>query len=75
LAFAWSLRIESARRITPIARDQHGRVRSRQGSAFEPGPTRDVTLVALAGTQTIYGFRQYVLGRLEKATGRPKPAR
>jgi urease subunit beta len=29
---------------------------------FEPGRTRDVTLVALAGTRTIYGFRQDVMG-------------
>ena len=31
---------------------------------FEPGQTRDVTLVALAGKRTIYGFRQEVMGRL-----------
>ena len=31
---------------------------------FEPGQTRDVTLVALAGKRTIYGFRQAVMGRL-----------
>jgi urease subunit beta len=31
---------------------------------FEPGQTRDVTLVALAGKRTIYGFRQDVMGRL-----------
>src|SRR5262249_48969516 len=41
---------------------------------FEPGQTREVTLVALAGARTIYGFRQQVMGSLEKATGRPKPA-
>src|ERR1700734_1452756 len=34
---------------------------------FEPGQTRDVKLVALAGTRTVYGFRQEVMGRLEKA--------
>jgi urease subunit beta len=33
---------------------------------FEPGQTRDVTLVALAGKRTIYGFRQDVMGRLAK---------
>jgi urease subunit beta len=37
---------------------------------FEPGQTRDVNLVALAGTRTVYGFRQDVMGRLEKA-GKP----
>ena len=31
---------------------------------FEPGQTRAVTLVALAGKRTIYGFRQDVMGKL-----------
>ena len=31
---------------------------------FEPGQTRDVALVALAGKRTIYGFRQEVMGKL-----------
>ena len=31
---------------------------------FEPGQTRDVNLVALAGKRTIYGFRGEVMGRL-----------
>ena len=31
---------------------------------FEPGQTRDVTLVALAGKRTIYGFRGEVMGKL-----------
>ena len=31
---------------------------------FEPGQTREVTLVALAGKRTIYGFRQVVMGKL-----------
>jgi urease subunit beta len=31
---------------------------------FEPGQTRDVTLVALAGTRVVYGFRQDIMGRL-----------
>src|ERR1700750_2704743 len=30
----------------------------------EPGQTREVTLVALAGKRTIYGFRQSVMGKL-----------
>jgi len=56
---------------------------------FEPGQSREVTLVALAGTRMIYGFRQEVMGKLDKAAaktradsarsktaaGRPKPAR
>jgi urease subunit beta len=32
---------------------------------FEPGQTREVTLVALAGTRTIYGFRGDVMGKLK----------
>ena len=31
---------------------------------FEPGQSRDVTLVALAGKRTVYGFRQEVMGKL-----------
>ena len=32
---------------------------------FEPGQTRDVTLVAYAGTRAVYGFRGEVMGQLE----------
>ncbi len=31
---------------------------------FEPGQTREVKLVALAGKRTVYGFRQDVMGKL-----------
>jgi urease subunit beta len=31
---------------------------------FEPGQSREVTLVAVAGKRTIYGFRQDVMGKL-----------
>ena len=31
---------------------------------FEPGQTRDVKLVTLAGKRTVYGFRQAVMGKL-----------
>lgn len=31
---------------------------------FEPGQRRDVQLVALAGSRTIYGFRGDVMGKL-----------
>jgi urease subunit beta len=31
---------------------------------FEPGQSREVTLVAVTGTRTIYGFRQHVMGKL-----------
>jgi urease subunit gamma/beta len=41
---------------------------------FEPGQTRTVTLIALAGKREVYGFRQAVMGRLDKrepAAARP----
>ncbi len=41
---------------------------------FEPGQTRDVKLVALAGERTVYGFRQEVMGKLEKAKAAKKAA-
>jgi urease subunit beta len=31
---------------------------------FEPGQTREVRLVALAGKRVVYGFRQSVMGKL-----------
>jgi urease subunit beta len=31
---------------------------------FEPGQTRNVTLVALAGKRAVYGFRQGIMGKL-----------
>jgi len=31
---------------------------------FEPGQTREVTLVALAGLRMVYGFRQAVMGKV-----------
>lgn len=31
---------------------------------FEPGQTREVTLVPFRGTRTVYGFRQEVMGEL-----------
>ena len=31
---------------------------------FEPGQTREVTLVPLSGKREVYGFRQHVMGRL-----------
>jgi len=31
---------------------------------FEPGQTRDVALVALAGKCTVYGFRGEIMGKL-----------
>ena len=31
---------------------------------FEPGQTREVTLIPLSGKREVYGFRQKVMGRL-----------
>ena len=31
---------------------------------FEPGASRDVTLVPLSGNREVYGFRQTVMGKL-----------
>ena len=31
---------------------------------FEPGQTREIRLVALDGTRTVYGFRQEVMGKV-----------
>jgi urease subunit beta len=40
---------------------------------FEPGQTREVRLVALAGARIVYGFRQEIMGRLGKSESkRPK---
>jgi urease beta subunit len=36
---------------------------------FEPGQTREVALVALAGKRAVYGFRQQIMGKL---TDEPK---
>jgi urease subunit beta len=33
---------------------------------FEPGQSREVTLVAVAGARTVYGFRQAAMGKLKK---------
>jgi urease subunit beta len=34
---------------------------------FEPGQTREVTLVPLRGARIVTGFRQAVMGKLDKA--------
>jgi urease subunit beta len=31
---------------------------------FEPGQTRDVTLIAVAGQRAVYGFRGEIMGKL-----------
>src|SRR5262245_45506940 len=48
----------------PKARGMRLAIAAGTAVRFEPGQTREVTLVALAGTRTIYGFRQQVMGEL-----------
>jgi urease subunit gamma/beta len=38
---------------------------------FEPGQTRDVTLVPLGGKREVYGFRGEVMGKLDKSAKKP----
>ncbi len=35
---------------------------------FEPGQSRDVQLIPLAGKRMVFGFRQGVMGKLDKGT-------
>ena len=43
---------------------------------FEPGQTRDVHLIPIAGKEKIYGFRQEVMGKLSaKPEGAKKKAK
>jgi urease subunit beta len=37
---------------------------------FEPGQTREVRLIAFAGSREVYGFRAEVMGTLDKALRR-----
>jgi urease subunit beta len=42
---------------------------------FEPGQSRTVDLVALAGARRVYGFRQAVMGPLDATRGAPSGAK
>ena len=46
------------------ARDMRLNIPAGTAVRFEPGQSREVTLVALAGKLTIYGFRQEIMGKL-----------
>src|SRR3954453_4161745 len=48
------------------ARGMRLNIRAGTGVRFEPGRSRDVPLVALAGKRAVYRFRQEVMGRLAK---------
>lgn len=41
---------------------------------FEPGQSRTIELVELAGSRTVYGFQGKVMGPLAKTKAAPKPA-
>ena len=43
-------------------------IAGRHRGALRAGQTREVTLVALAGKRTVYGFRQEVMGQLQTST-------
>jgi urease subunit gamma/beta len=47
---------------------QAARHRARNAVRFEPGATREVSLVPLTGKREVYGFRQDVMGPLGKAS-------
>ena len=47
-----------------LARGKRLAIPSGTAVRFEPGQSREVTLVELAGKREIYGFRQQVMGRL-----------
>jgi len=57
-----------------IARGMRLNIAAGTAVRFEPGQTREVVLVALAGTRTVYGFRGDVMGKLSpaKKDGRKK---
>jgi urease subunit beta len=48
----------------PLARGFRLDIPAGTAVRFEPGQTRTVTLVAMAGTRTIYGFQAAVMGKL-----------
>ena len=58
------LRDQSGARSSVTRRAACGSTSRRHGGAFEPGQTREVTLVPFGGKREIYGFRQAVMGKL-----------
>jgi len=47
-----------------VARGQRLDIAAGTAVRFEPGQEREVTLVPLRGSRTVYGFRQDVMGKL-----------
>ena len=58
------MRTDLDRPVAGIGHAQRHRPAAGTAVRFEPGQTRDVTLVALAGKRTVYGFRADVMGKL-----------
>ena len=55
---------EALRFDRPAARGFRLNIAAGTAVRFEPGQAREVTLIALAGKRTVYGFRQDVMGKL-----------
>ena len=49
----------------PKARGMRLDISARTAVRFEPGQSRDVTLVTLAGARQVYGFNQKIMGGLD----------
>jgi len=59
----------------PKARGMRLNIPAGTAVRFEPGQSREVSLVALAGTRAIYGFRQEVMGALDRPSRTGKAAK
>ena len=47
-----------------VARGKRLNVAAGTAVRFEPGQTREVRLIPLSGSRTVYGFRQQIMGAL-----------
>jgi urease subunit beta len=59
----------------PKARGFRLNIASGTAVRFEPGQTREVELVALAGARIVYGFAGRVMGPLDKPTAKKSSAK
>ena len=57
-----------------IARGMRLNIAAGTAVRFEPGQSRTIELVELAGSRTVYGFQGKVMGPLAKTKAAPKPA-
>ena len=51
-----------------LARGQRLDIAAGTATRFEPGQTREITLIPYAGTRTVWGFRAEVSGPLDPGT-------